>query len=216
MAKANKAYKFRIYPNAEQRELFARTFGCVRFVYNRMLSDKIEYYDKTGKMLNITPAGYKKEFPWLKEVDSLALANAQLHLQRAFKNYREVPGVGFPRYKTKRAPAQSYTTNCVNGNIRLERGKLRLPKAGYVKIRQHREIPEGHKLKSVTVSCNASGKYYASILCEYECPECPRKPGPQDGRLRFLGLDYAMHGLYVDSNGETADYPGYYRTAESG
>lgn len=72
----NKAYKFRIYPNAEQENLLARTFGCVRFIYNKMLGDKIEHYEKTGKKLNNTPAWYKSEFEWLKEVDSLALANA--------------------------------------------------------------------------------------------------------------------------------------------
>ncbi|MBQ9574801.1 MAG: helix-turn-helix domain-containing protein, partial [Synergistaceae bacterium] len=73
----NKAYKFRIYPNKEQRIAFAKTFGCVRFIYNRMLSDKIVYYKETGKTLQTTPAQYKTEFEWLKEVDSLALSNAQ-------------------------------------------------------------------------------------------------------------------------------------------
>ena len=80
-------YRFRIYPNKSQKELFARTFGCVRFVYNRMLAEKNEYYEKTGKVLKVTPAKYKAEFPWLKEVDSLALCNAQLHLQAAYKNF---------------------------------------------------------------------------------------------------------------------------------
>ena len=69
----NIVYRFRIYPNKSQKELFARTFGCVRFVYNRMLAEKNEYYEKTGKVLKVTPAKYKAEFPWLKEVDSLAL-----------------------------------------------------------------------------------------------------------------------------------------------
>ena len=76
----NKAYKFRIYPNEEQRILFAKTFGCVRFIYNKMLEDKIEYYNQTKEKLNNTPAQYKTEFAWLKEVDSLALSNAQIAL----------------------------------------------------------------------------------------------------------------------------------------
>lgn len=84
---ANKAYKFRIYPDAEQKVLFAKTFGCVRFIYNKMLSDKIEYYKLTGEKLNNTPAQYKVEFVWLKEVDSLALANAQMNLQKAYNNF---------------------------------------------------------------------------------------------------------------------------------
>ena len=58
---ANKAYKFRIYPNREQKTLFAKTFGCVRFIYNKMLDDKIKYYEKTKKKRNNTPAQYKKE-----------------------------------------------------------------------------------------------------------------------------------------------------------
>ena len=78
----NKAYKFRIYPNEIQRILFAKTFGCVRFIYNKMLEDKIEYYNQTKEKLNNTPAQYKAEFEWLKEVDSLALANAQMNLQQ--------------------------------------------------------------------------------------------------------------------------------------
>jgi putative transposase len=79
----NKAYKFRISPNKEQQIMLAKTFGSCRFIYNRMLADKIEYYEVTGKPLNTTPAQYKGEFVWLKEVDSLALANEQLHLETA-------------------------------------------------------------------------------------------------------------------------------------
>lgn len=85
--KQNKAYKFRIYPNEEQKILFAKTFGCTRFIYNKMLSDKIDYYKQTKQKLNNTPAQYKIAFAWLKEVDSLALANAQMNLQKAFTNF---------------------------------------------------------------------------------------------------------------------------------
>ena len=72
----NKAFRFRLYPNKEQEIILAKTFGCVRFIYNRMLADKIKCYDETKQKLNNTPAQYKAEFEWLKEVDSLALANA--------------------------------------------------------------------------------------------------------------------------------------------
>jgi putative transposase len=72
-----KAFKYRIYPNSEQKEYIAKTFGCTRFIYNKMLDDKIEHYNQIGEMLKNIPAQYKKEFEWLKEVDSLALANAQ-------------------------------------------------------------------------------------------------------------------------------------------
>lgn len=88
-----KAYKYRIYPNREQKEYFSKTFGCTRFIYNKMLADRIKYYEE-NKELDIknikypTPAQYKKEYKWLKDVDSLALANAQMNLNTAYKNLR--------------------------------------------------------------------------------------------------------------------------------
>lgn len=205
----NKAYKFRIYPTDEQKVLFAKTFGCVRFIYNKMLSDKIEHYELTGKMLKNTPAQYKAEFAWLKEVDSLALANTQLDLQKAYTNFFSDPkNFGFPKFKSKHGSRNSYTTNLVNGNISLKDGFLKLPKVGFIKVKQHRNIPENYMLKSVTVSMTASGKYYASVLFEYENQV-------QEHELHnFLGLDYSMHELYVDSNGCEPAYSRYYRKAE--
>ena len=95
----NIAYKFRIYPNKEQKLFFSKSFGCVCFIYNKMLSDKIEYYKETKKKLNNTPAQYKKEHEWLKEIDSLALANAQINLQTAYNNFFCNPKAGFPKFK---------------------------------------------------------------------------------------------------------------------
>ena len=164
----SKAYKFRIYPDKKQEELLAKTFGCCRFIYNIILDDKIKEYEATKKMKKMTPAAYKKEYMWLKEVDSLALANVQLHLEKAYKNFFGNPPIGFPKFKSRHRSRNSYTTNVVNGNIRLENGKIRLPKLKGVKIRKHREIPEGYVLKSVTISQEPSGKYYASLLYEYE------------------------------------------------
>ena len=204
----NKAYKFRIYPDEEQKILIAKTFGCVRFIYNKMLGDKIEYYHKTQKKLNNTPAQYKTEFEWLKEVDSLALANAQINLQDAYNNFFRDKRVGFPKFKSKKDSKRSYTTNCVNGNIIVRDGRIRLPKLGFVKMKQHRNIPDDYKLKSVTVSQTASGKYYVSILFEYE--NQVQKTEPQ----KFLGLDFSMHELYVDSNGNCPQFPRYYRLSE--
>src|SRR5574344_720935 len=129
------AYKFRLYPNKEQREYFEKTFGCVRFIYNRMLSDKIDYYKETKQKLNNTPAQYKKEFEWLKEVDSLALANAQMNLQTAYNNFFKNKSVGFPKFKSKHKNQNSYTTNNQGGNIRIEQGKyIKIPKIGLVRI----------------------------------------------------------------------------------
>ena len=204
----NKAYKFRIYPNTEQQIILAKTFGCVRFIYNQMLSDKINHYEETKQKLNNTPAQYKSEFPWLKEVDSLALTNAQMNLQTAYNSFFRNTKIGFPKFKSKKSNRRSYTTNCVNGNISIDNGFLKLPKVGLVKLKQHRLILSNYKLKSVTISQTPSGKYYASVLFEYENQI-------QEQELHdFLGLDFSMHGLYKDSNGNEPAYPRYYRQAE--
>lgn len=173
-----------------------------------MLSDKIKHYEETKQKLNYTPAQYKKEFEWLKEVDSLALANAQMNLQTAYNNFFRSPKTGFPKFKSKKSSRKSYTTNCVNGNISIENGYIKLPKIGFVKLKQHRQIPTDYKLKSVTVSQNASGRYYVSILFEYE--NQVQKIMPET----FIGLDFSMHELYRDSDGNEPQYPGYYRQAE--
>ena len=120
MRKINRAVKIRIYPNAEQRVQIEKTIGCSRFIYNCMLADKMEHCKKEKKMLRNTPASYKKEYPWLKEVDSLALANVQMHLESAFHKFFREPSAGFPRPKSKKSSRKSYTTNVVNGNIFLE------------------------------------------------------------------------------------------------
>jgi len=204
----NKAFKFRIYPNSDQRVLLAKTFGCCRFIYNRMLADKKAYYEETRKDLRTTPAQYKSEFSWLKEVDSLALANAQLNLETAYRNFFNDKSVGFPNFKSKHKGHNSYTTNLVNGNIALGDGSLKLPKLGMVKIKQHRPIPEGYRLKSVTVSHLPSGRYYASILYEYEADIKPVET------RNTVGLDFSMSELYVDSNGGDPEYPKPYRLAQ--
>ena len=173
-----------------------------------MLADKIKYYEETKQKLNNTPAQYKKEFEWLKEVDSLALANAQINLQTAYGNFFRSPKIGFPKFKSKKSNQKSYTTNCVNGNITVENYYIKLPKIGLVKLKQHRMIPSGYKLKSVTVSQTSSGKYYASVLFEYENQVQEIEP------KTFLGLDFSMHELYRDSNGDEPCYPRYYRQAE--
>ena len=135
-------------------------FGCVRFVYNRMLSDKLE------KKKSVTPAQYKDEFEWLREVDSLALCNAQMNLKRAFENRRKNPKhFGKPHFKSKKNK-QSYSTNNQKGSVRIEDGKIRLPKVGLVKIKFHRQIVG--TIKTVTITKTPSDKYYVSILTEYE------------------------------------------------
>jgi putative transposase len=206
---ANKAYKFRLYPNKEQEILFNKTFGCVRFIFNKMLGDKIEHYKETKEKLNNTPAQYKKEFEWLKEVDSLALANAQMNLQTAYNNFFRSPKTGFPKFKSKKKNKNSYTTNNQSGTIDIVDKQIKLPKIGLVKMKQHRIIPSEQKIKSATISKTPSGKYYVSILVEYDFIP----PVISLDKNKALGLDYASHSFYVDSQNREADYPRFYRIA---
>lgn len=210
--KVNKAYKYRINPTVKQSILIDKTIGCVRFIYNKMLEDKIRYYQETKQMLNNTPAQYKNEFVWLKEVDSLALANAQMNLQSAYKNFFTVPKNGFPKYKSKKRSKLSYITNNVNNGIRTNcNHHIHLPKLGWVKFVEHRQIPEEYKIKSVTVSKSATGKYYISILTEYEYAI----PTIELDTKKSLGLDYSSHEFYVDSQNKTPkNLHHYYREME--
>ena len=206
----NKAYKFRAMPNSEQRILFAKTVGCARFVYNRMLADKIAHYKETGKMLHNTPAQYKAEFPFLREVDSMALCNAQIQVQTAYKNFFRDKSIGFPKFRSKKFSRKAYTTNWIKGNIAIVGNCLKLPKMGLVRVKFHRQIPEGYKIKSVTFSQEPSGKYYVSILTEYEA-NIPERTLDIE---KALGLDYSSPHFYVDSQGVEADMPHFYRQAE--
>lgn len=209
---ANKAYKFRLYPNKEQIIMFEKTFGCVKFIYNKMLADKIEYYKETKQKLNNTPAQYKKEFEWLKEVDSLALANAQMNLKKAYDNFFRNPKKGSPKFKSKKRNKNSYTANnnSKNDTIFIINKQIRLPKIGFVKIKQHRLIPSEQKIKSATITKTPSGKYYVSILVEYN----QDIPKIQLDKNKALGLDYASHSFYVDSQGKKANYPKFFRNAQ--
>ncbi|MBR4471517.1 MAG: transposase [Erysipelotrichaceae bacterium] len=209
----NIAYKYRIYPNKDQIVLIEKTFGCCRKVWNLMLGDKISYYEKTGKQLLTTPAKYKRDYPFLKEADSLALANVQLNLERACDNFFRDRKIGFPRYKSKKHPKKSYTTNMVNGNIVLdfENKTIKLPKLGHIKAVYHRFPDNEWKVKSVTVSRNAINQYYVSVLFEYEASIDPVKA---DQNSIVLGLDYKSDGLYTDSEGYCAGMPHYYLKAQ--
>src|SRR5574344_1264351 len=202
-----KAYKFRLYPNKEQQILINKTFGCVRFVYNKMLGDKIEHYNNTKQKLNNTPAQYKLEFEWLKEVDSLALVNAQSNLQTAYNNFFRDVKIGFPKFKSKHTDKKSYTTNYVNGNIQIIRKQIKLPKLGLINVKQHRQILKDQIIKSCTISQTPSGKYYISILVEYEDDIKPIEINPDN----TIGLDMDMKNLFTDNQGNRAEYPRYYR-----
>ncbi|OTO43812.1 IS200/IS605 family element RNA-guided endonuclease TnpB [Enterococcus faecium] len=198
-----KAYKFRIYPTEEQEIFFAKAFGCVRKVYNLMLDDRKKAYeevknDSSKKMTFPTPAKYKKEFPFLKEIDSLALANAQLNLDKAYKNFFRDKSVGFPRFKSKKNPVQSYTTNNQNGTVALIDSKfIKVPKLkSLVRIKLHRQ-PKGI-IKSATISRHSSGKYYISLLCKEEIIELPKTNST-------IGIDLGIMDFAILSDGQKID-----------
>ena len=136
-----------------------------------MLKDKIESYNSMGKFIAVTPAIYKKEYPFLKEVDSLALANVQLNLQKAFKNYLDKDRKkknGFPKFKSAKRSRKSYTTNNQKGTVALVGNAIKLPKIGKVRAVIHRKPDAKWIVKSVTISQNGDGKYYASVLFEFD------------------------------------------------
>lgn len=186
-----KSYKFRLYPNQEQKQFFTKTFGCSRAIWNMMLADKIKHYEETKEILYNTPAQYKKEFPWLKEVDSLALCNVQLNLQTSYKNFFH-SGFGFPKFK-KKSHRQSYKTNNQKGRIALLDGKVKLPKIGWVKVKAHRQV-DG-VIKSATISMTPTGKYYISISCEMEIAPLPKTNSS-------VGVDLGISDFAILSTGE--------------
>lgn len=209
----NIAYKFLIKPNDEQKIMLCKTFGCCRYVWNRMLADADTSYKETGKSEFKTPAFYKKDkdCTWLSEVDSLALANVQLALKRAYDAFFR-GNCGFPKFKKKHESKDSYTTNFVNGNIRFVQGKLTLPKIKEsIRVQHHRAVKPGGQLKSVTVSKEPNGNYYASLLYEYPKQENDYTPDIN----KSVGLDMSMKELYISSDGELGDYPRFYRQKQS-
>lgn len=210
MSVVNRAIKYRLYPTEEQKVFFAKTFGCVRKVYNLMLSDKIASYQNTGELCKVTPAMYKEKYPFLKEVDSLALANSGINLQAAFSNFfgrTRKKKNGFPKFKSFKRSKRAYTTNNQNGTIAILKNSIKLPKIGAVEAVIHRIPDERWVLKSATISQDRDGKYYASVLFALE----EEKPTCKIDTHNVIGLDYASDGLYVDNNGNIGTNHKYYR-----
>jgi putative transposase len=177
-------------------------------VYEQFKYDK----DALKQQKYLLPADFKKEFEWLKEVDSLALANTQLNLQTAYKNFFRDKSIGFPKFKNKHRDKKSYTTNNQGGSIRLIDSKtIRLPKLKDVRIKLHRQLPKEAVIKSATINKTPTGKYYISVLVEYETDIEPITHAVET----VLGLDYSSKTLFIDSQANNADYPKFYRQAEA-
>ena len=194
---AEKAYKYRIYPSVEQKTLIAKSFGHNRFVYNFYLDARIKAYETNKTTLNYYDCAkdlnrLKREFEWLKEVDSTSLQSSLRDLDNAFKKFfRE--NTGFPKFKSKKTHKFSYKSKCVNNNIEYLGKYIKLPKLGLVKTK-NKLIPQG-RILSATVSQEPSGKYYVSLCCtdiEIQHYEKTNKN---------IGIDLGIKDLAITSDG---------------
>ena len=215
--KVNKGFKFRINPNQEQIILIEKTFGCTRLVYNQYLGIQKKLLEDGKKMWSYNHMAndmkeWKNEKIFLKEVDSTSLQQALKHLDKAYTNYFKRPDhFSEPQFKSKKKCKKSYTSMLVKRgsycNIRIEDKYVILPKLGKVRIKMHRQLPTGASITSATVSKSSSDKYYVSLTCDYEAEDVNRKLDKD----KSIGLDYAMNGLYIDSNGDESNFNRYYR-----
>ena len=212
MSVVNIALKYRIYPTRNQETLFLKTFGCCRKVWNLMLADRESAYKADKTILKPTPARYKTDFPYLREVDALALANVQLAQEKAFTRFFREKDVGRPKFKSKKHSNDSYTTNNQHGTVAIkpELSVIRLPKAGFIKAVLHRLPKEDWRLKSATVSRTHDHKFYCSVLFEYDAEIVP----VQDAWKNAIGLDYKSDGFYVTSDGLVRGSQEHFRKAQ--
>lgn len=228
------AFKYRALPNGRQRELLAKTFGCVRLVYNKYVELNNAAYAEW--VANGKPKGqpftipiestFKDGSPFLREVDSLALMNVRRHFEQALKAFyasctgkRKGRKVKPPKFHKKGVAKDSYTTSVVNGNIRLDGGRLKLPKVGWLKIVLHRELPQDGRILSVTLTREKDGTFHVSILTEREVTLPQKRAFSKPlGERRVVGLDMSLNDFYVSSDkGRDATRTKYvkrYREAE--
>lgn len=199
-----KGIKFRIYPNREQQNLIDRTLGCSRLIYNKglaMREDAFKSGEKCGyKQTSAMLTSLKQDvnYAFLKEVDSIALQQALRNLDSGYTNFFK-HRAAHPRFKSKRSSTQSYRTINQNGGIRISNKRIRLPKVGWVKIRQSMEIGAIH---NVTVVRTATGKYFAVLNVEYD-------PQPMPNNGKSIGIDVGLKEFYTDSNGCSKENPKY-------
>lgn len=215
--KKYKAYRFRLYPNEKQKEYFAKCFGGVRFIYNKLLEERIALYEKYKDDIeqlkahkSKTVTEHKHEYEWLYEVDPSALCTAQRNLISAYNNFFRNKHFGFPKFKSKKNDTDTYTTYNMHKNFRIENKHLWIPKIGFVRVVQHREIPSNQRIISYTISKTKTNKYYVSIKVEWEEDEQPSELNLD----KSIGLDYSSPHFYVDSQDRKANYPKFYRMAE--
>lgn len=223
-----KALKIRIYPNVQQTILLNKTFGCSRFIYNTMLSERREVYaklkDKPRELYEHkyrTEKQLKEEFEFLKEVDSISLQQTRMNLGVAYQNFfrklkdPRIPGSekGFPKFKRKNAK-NSFRTVQVGGNLKIdfERKKVKAPKLGWISYHDDRVIDDV-KIHSMTFSRTSALKYYVSILYEDKV-QSKEKVNLNGKDLKVKGLDMSLTSFFVDDDGNSPQYDRNYRNAE--
>lgn len=203
--KVRQARKYRVYPNNEQKQKLAVQFGHARYVYNWALAKRKEHYKQTGTGLYRLQTQkllveLKQELPWLKEADSQALQVSLLNLDTAYKNFFQ-KRARYPKFKSKHGK-QSI---CYPQRVKFTATKTYLPKVGWVKTIFHRELIGTQK--SVTVSKTKTGKYFMSVLCEWEM-EIPENHNPS------VGIDLGLKNFAILSTGESIGSPKHLRNAE--
>ena len=199
-----KGIKFRIYPNREQKNFIHQTLGCCRLIYNRGLAMRKESYEE-GKKIGYTQTSAmltelkrQEEFAFLKAADSIALQQSLRDLDRSFVNFFQ-KRASYPTFKSKHNRFQSYRTVNQKDNIRIVGRYIKLPKLGFVKIRQSMEVG---KINHVTVEYTPAGKYFAVLNVDFE-------PEPRPNAGGTIGIDVGIKAFYSDSNGNTVSNPRY-------
>ena len=205
-----KAFKYRIYPNKKQQELIQKTFGCVRFVYNYYLKKRKGIYENdkvtfTYNMCSKDLTNLKKQYEWLKEPDKDSLQKSLKDLEMAYQKFFK-EHTGYPKFKSKKNGYKSYRTSCTNNNIRFENKHIKLPKLGFVKIRD-KQIPQG-RILSATVSQESNGHFYCSLCCtDIEFEQYPKTNSN-------IGIDLGICNFAILSNGEKIKNPQFFEQSE--
>ena len=199
-----KGIKFRAYPNKEQQNLINQTLGCCRLIYNKGLAMRNEAYVNGSKVgysqtsAMLTELKKTSDFAFLKEVDSIALQQSLRDLDRGFVNFFQ-KRASHPTFKSKHNNHQSYRTVNQGDNIRIVDKYIKLPKLGYVKIKQSMEVG---KINNVTIERTPSGKYFVVLNVDFE-PELQANKGGS------IGIDVGIKEFYSDSNGNVVQNPKY-------
>ena len=199
-----KGVKFRIYPNREQKNLINQTLGCCRLIYNKGLAMRNEAYQNGNKIgysqtsTMLTELKKCEDFSFLKLVDSIALQQSLRDLDRGFVNFFQ-KRAAHPTFKSKHNHRQSYRTIKQGDNIRIVGKYIKLPKLGFVKIRQSMEVG---KIHNVTIEHTPTDKYFAVLNVEFE-------PQPRPNNGGYIGIDVGIKEFYSDSNDNTVNNPKY-------